>query len=82
MPVTDYITCLPLTAELGQVKSNAKTWKSLFITNMPSKIVLNCGVLYHGMINPGMAWKGFVKGLLLKHSVTELCDHDFPLHRI
>lgn len=55
MPVTDYITCLPLTAELGQVKSNAKTWKSLFITNMPTKIVLNCGVLYHGMINPGMA---------------------------
>ena len=55
MPVTDYITCMPLTAELGQVKSNAKTWKSLFITNMPTKIVSNCGVLYRGMINPGMA---------------------------
>lgn len=50
MPVTDYITCMPLTAELGQVKSSAKTWKSLFITNMPTKIVSNCGV-----INPGMA---------------------------
>lgn len=55
MPVTDYITCVLLTAELGQVKSSAKTWKSLFITNMPTKIVSNCGVLYHGMINPGMA---------------------------
>lgn len=55
MPVTDYITCMLLTAELGQVKSSAKTWKSLFITNMPTKIVSNCDVLYHGMINPGMA---------------------------
>lgn len=49
----DYITCMPLTAELGQVKSNAKTWKSLFITNMTTKIVLNFVVLYHRMINPG-----------------------------
>ena len=54
MPVTDYVTYMPLTAELGQVKSNAKTWKILFITNMITKIVLNCGVLYHGMINLGM----------------------------
>ena len=54
---------MPLTPELGQVKSNAKTWKSLFITNMTSKIVLNCGVLYHGMINPGKL-KGFYESFV------------------